>query len=75
MPNVELTPQMEEFVEREVAAGAYGDVGEVVREAMRRLMEERGAADFFRLRRDLVAAAAEPTEEFDPREFEPRAFR
>jgi putative addiction module CopG family antidote len=39
MPKVRLTPQMREFAEREIAAGLYLDMSDVVRAAMRRLME------------------------------------
>lgn len=79
MPNIHLTPQMQEFAEREIAAGAYANLSEVVRAGMRKLMEERGAAAFYELKRDLEeqvrqtrAGKAKP---FDPRAFEPRAFK
>lgn len=79
MPNITLTPQMEEFAEREVAAGAYQDVSEVVRDAVRRLMEERSGVAFYALKADLerqvTLAEAGETEEFDLRTFEPDAFR
>ena len=52
MPNVHLTPQMQDFAEREIATGAYADLSEVVRAGMRRLMEERGAAAFYALKCD-----------------------
>jgi antitoxin ParD1/3/4 len=39
----------------------------VVRAGLRKLMEEDGATAFYLLRRDLAAAAAEPTEEVDLR--------
>ena len=78
MPNVHLTPQMQEFAEGEVASGAYANISEVVRAGMRRLMEERGAAAFQKLRRDLNAAADELEAgggvAFDPRAYEPGAF-
>lgn len=38
--NVSLTPQLERFVARKVAAGRYGTASEVVREGLR-LLEER----------------------------------
>ncbi len=78
MLDVDLTPQRREFAEREVAAGRYADVGEVVRAGLRKLMEERGAA-FRALQADLAEqialAEAGEIEDFDPREFEPEAFR
>jgi antitoxin ParD1/3/4 len=79
MPNVHLTPQMQDFAEREIATGAYANLSEVVRAGMRKLMEERGAAAFYELKADLehqiALAEAGKTEEFDPRAFEPDAFR
>jgi antitoxin ParD1/3/4 len=78
MPNVHLTPQMQEFAEREIATGAYANLSEIVRAGMRKLMEERGAAAFYALKADLehqiALAEAGETEEFDPRAFEPDAF-
>ena len=78
MPNIHLTPQMQSFAEREIAAGAYANLSEVVRAGMRRLMEERGAAAFQALKRDLEEQVREIKEgrgtPFDPRAFEPRAF-
>ena len=59
MPNVHLTPQMQEFAEREIATGAFANLSEVVRAGMRKLMEERGAAAFHALKADLNAAADE----------------
>ena len=59
MPNVHLTPQMQEFAEREIATGAFANLSEVVRAGMRKLMEERGAAAFYALKADLNAAADE----------------
>ena len=59
MANVHLTPRMQDFAERLVAQGGYANVSEVVREGMRRLMEERGAAAFHRPKADLTVAADE----------------
>jgi len=74
MPNVHLTVQMQDFADRLVAQGAYANLSEVVREGMRRLMEERGAAAFHALRADLNAAADELDRgggvPFDPRAWE-----
>ena len=79
MPNVHLTPQMQDFAEREIATGAYADLSEVVRAGMRRLMEERGAAAFYALKCDFEeqvrqtrAGKAKP---FDPRAFGPPRLR
>lgn len=73
MTDIRLTPQMREFADRLVAEGAYADVSEVVRDGMRRLMEERGAAAFEALRRDLNAAAEE-LERGEGTPFDPRAW-
>lgn len=79
MLDVQLTPEMQEFAEREVAAGRYADVSEVVRAGLRRLMDERGAAAFYALKAELEEAARQTeaglARPFDPRAFEPRAFR
>ena len=75
MPNVLLTPQMQDFAEREIATGAFANLSEVVRAGMRKLMEERGAAAFHGLKADLNAAADELEAgggvPFDPRDWEP----
>jgi len=56
----------------------YVDMSDVVRSALRRVMEARGAAAFYRLKAELEAAVDEFERSggapFDPREFEPRAF-
>jgi len=74
MPNVHLTPQMQDFAEREIATGAFANLSEVVRAGMRKLMEERGAAAFHALKADLNAAADELERgggvPFDPRAWE-----
>lgn len=78
MPNVHLTKPMQEFAEALIESGAYANLSEIVREGIRTLMEKDRAA-FFVLKAELedAIAAAERGEyvEFDPREFEPRAFR
>lgn len=68
MPNISLPEAMQEYAERQVQAGVYANLSEVVRAGLRKLMEEDGATAFYLLRRDLVAAAAEPTEEVDLRD-------
>lgn len=42
--NVSLTPRLEEFVRRKVASGLYNNASEVVREALRLLVEREGTA-------------------------------
>lgn len=39
--NVHLTPELKKVVEQEVASGQYASASEVVREALRLLLEER----------------------------------
>lgn len=39
--NVHLTPELKKMVEQEVASGQYASASEVVREALRLLLEER----------------------------------
>ncbi|PRY92078.1 antitoxin ParD1/3/4 [Hasllibacter halocynthiae] len=68
MPNVSLPIAMQDYADRQVEAGVYANLSEVVRAGMRRLMEEDGAAAFYLLRRDLASARAEPSEEIDLRE-------
>ncbi|MEM7530047.1 MAG: type II toxin-antitoxin system ParD family antitoxin [Pseudomonadota bacterium] len=67
MPNVSLPEAMLDYAERQVEAGVYANLSEVVRAGMRRLMEDDGATAFYLLRRDLSEAAAEPSEEVDLR--------
>ncbi|SFP43131.1 type II toxin-antitoxin system ParD family antitoxin [Tranquillimonas alkanivorans] len=68
MPNISLPEAMQDYAERQVEAGVYANLSEVVRAGLRRLMEDDGAAAFYLLRRDLAAAAEEPTQEEDLRE-------
>jgi antitoxin ParD1/3/4 len=65
MPNVQLTDAMQDYAERQVRSGAYANVSEVVRAGMRKLMQEDGAAAFYRLKQDLEAAMAEPVVDVD----------
>lgn len=54
---------MQDYAERQVEAGLYGNLSEVVRAGLRRLMEDDGAAAFELLRRDIVKRMqAEPVE-------------
>ena len=79
MPNVHLTKPMQEFAEAQIASGAYANLSEIVRAGMRTLMERDRARAFYALKAELneAADAVERGEyvEFDPREFEPDAFR
>lgn len=77
MPNVHLTKQMEAYVQGQVRSGAYANASEVVRAALRALMEQDGARRFYMLKADLEQAMREADggafSEFDPRAFEPDA--
>jgi antitoxin ParD1/3/4 len=79
MPNVHLTKQMQEYAEAQIAAGAYANLSEVVREGMRSLMEKDRLRAFRELKAELELALAEAEagdfEEFDPVAYEPDAFR
>ena len=65
--------QMQHFADRLVAQGAYANLSEVVREGMRRLMDERGATAFHALKAELDAAADE-LERGGGTPFDPRAW-
>lgn len=79
MPNVHLTKPMREYVEGQIKSGAYANLSEVVRAGIRLLMEKEGARQFYSLKSDLDgavdAAEAGNFDEFDPRAYEPDAFR
>lgn len=70
---------MQEYAEREVASGAFANMSEVVRAGMRLLMAQRGAAALQRLRLELDPALDELEagggRSFDPRAYEPDAFK
>ncbi len=68
MPNISLPPAMQDYAERQVEAGLYANLSEVVRAGLRKLMEEDGAAAFHLMRRDLAEAVAQPTETADLRD-------
>lgn len=68
MPNISLSEAMEEYAQRQVDAGVYANVSEVVRAGMRKLMNEDGATAYYLLRKDLTDAMNEPTEEIDIRQ-------
>ena len=65
MPNVLFTKAMQDYAERQVEAGLYANVSEVARAGIRRLMEEDGAAAFYKLQREIVVAIDGPTETVD----------
>lgn len=79
MPNIHLTRPMHDYVDGQIKSGAYANVSEVVRAGLRLLMEKDGARQFYLLKADLEAAldAAEAGDfgEFDPKAYEPDAFR
>lgn len=79
MPNVHLTKIMQDFADAQIEAGAYANLSEVVRAGMRALMEKDLERAYYELKVQLneAAEAAERGEYviFDPREFEPDAFR
>ena len=63
MPNISLPEAMQDYAERQVNAGIYANLSEVVRAGLEEAMDEDGATAFYLMRRDLATAAAEPTEE------------
>jgi antitoxin ParD1/3/4 len=79
MPNVHLTKPMQEFADALVESGAYANLSEVVRAGMRTLMEKDRARAYLALKAELIEAAEAAErgeyEIFDPRAFEPDAFR
>jgi antitoxin ParD1/3/4 len=78
MPNIHLTAAMREYVQAQIASGAYANLSEVVRAGIRLLMEKDGARQFYALKAELEKAHAEAEggafESFDPRAFEPDAW-
>ena len=53
MPTISLPDPMQNYAERQVEAGVYANLSEVVRAGLRKLMDEDGATAFYLLRRDL----------------------
>ena len=78
MPNVHLTAQMADYVETQVASGAYANTSEVIRAGLRLLMQRDGARAYYELKADLEAAVrqveAGKVIDFDPVAYEPDAF-
>ncbi len=79
MPNIHLTKPMQDYADRQIRSGAYANLSEVIRAGVRNLMEKDRARAFLALKAELDEAieAAErgDYEDFDPRAFEPDAFR
>ena len=79
MPNVHLTKPMESYVQRQLDAGSYANLSEIVRAGIRLLMEKDGARQFYALKSELEKAVADAENgafsDFDPRAYEPEAFK
>ncbi len=77
MPNIHLTEQMEDYIQRQIRSGSYANLSEVVRAGMRLLMERDNARQFYALKADLEEALREAEsgrlETFDPQAYEPDA--
>lgn len=69
--NVNLTPEMADYVAREIASGDYVSSSELVRDALRRLRYDRGVEreELEYLRREIAIGVAEA----DRGEFSDRA--
>ena len=79
MPNVHLTKPMQDYADRQIQSGAYANLSEIVRAGMRTLMEKDRARAYLALKAELAEVLAEVERgdyvEFDPKAFEPDAFR
>lgn len=79
MPNIHLTEPMREYAQMQIKSGAYANLSEVVRAGIRLLMDKDGARQFYALKADLeqatIEAEAGAFAPFDPRAFEPDAFK
>jgi len=69
---------MDQFIQKQLDAGAYANVSEVVRAGLRMLMEKEGARQFYVLKSELETAVADAEKgnftSFDPKAYEPDAF-
>jgi len=78
MPNIHLTRPMQDYVQGQIASGAYADFSEVMRAGIRLLMEKEGARQFYALKTNLEDVVAEVEaggfDVFDAVAFEPDAF-
>ena len=75
MPNVNLTEQMEHYIQSQIRSGSYANLSEVIRAAMKLLMEKDDASrQFYALKIDLEEALQEAEagefEVFDPQAYE-----
>ena len=79
MPNVYLTEQMEHYIRGQIRLGTYANVSEVVCAAVRLLMEQDNACQFYALKAELEEALREAEagefEVFDPQAYEPEFRR
>ena len=79
MPNIHLTKPMQDYVEGQIRSGAYANLSEVIRAGVRTLMEKDRARAYLALKAELAEVLAEVERgdyvEFDPKAFEPDAFR
>ncbi len=79
MPNIHLTAPMEAYIKGQIESGAYANLSEVVRAGLRLLMDRDGARQFYALKADLEHAVGDAEtgafDEFDPRAYEPDAYR
>lgn len=79
MPNVHLTEPMAAYIKGQIESGAYANLSEVVRAGIRLLMERDGARQFYALKAELEHAVRDAEagafDEFDPRAYEPDAYR
>ena len=77
MPNVSLTPPLEEYVDRQVKLGRFANLSEAMRAGVWGLMErDEDYQRFLQMREEFAEAGAQADrgeyEPFDMKEFEPR---
>lgn len=77
MPNVSLTPPLEEYLDRQIKAGRFANPSEAMRAGVWGLMErDEDYQRFLKLRAEFAEAGAQADrgeyEPFDMKEFEPR---
>lgn len=68
LPNISFSGAMLVYAARQIEAGAYSDLSELVLAALCRLMDEDGTVSFNILQQELATAVGRVTEEVDPRE-------
>lgn len=59
MPNIHLTGPMQDYVQGQIARGAYANLSEVVRAGLRLLMEKDGERQFEAVRAEQRRRAAD----------------